>query len=366
VFTIVPVFFVAAGYANAAVVDSWRRTGTGYASFITVRVSRIIGPMTVFLLFFAAAGTIGAWAGWPVQASAYSRQFAQLLWFAVVYLLLLGAAPLAVWLHDRFGGWVMLPLLAALIGVDAAVRITGDLSLQWLNLAFVWPLAHQWGIAYHRGWFRTWSVPALVALFAGGVAVIAALVAWLHYPPAAVAWADMVVANLLPPTLAITVLGLCQTAVLALLEKARVAEHPSPAWQQRIRLTNALLLSAYLWQVPVIVLAAAILAGLSLLFPAAAALLLHPLLLVVLVLAMLLVTVPLVARLEVRLIPTPGVGDPDPRRALAGFALFASGTWAVWQWGALFYPADLPAALAFGWFLAGVWLLRHATMSTSG
>jgi hypothetical protein len=364
--TIIPVFFVAAGYANAAVVDSWRRTGSGYSSFITVRVSRMIGPMTVFILVFAALGTVGAWIGWPAQAAAYSRQFAQLLWFAVVYLLLLGAAPLAVWLHDRFAGWVMLPLLVALIGVDVAVRVSGDQSLQWLNLAFVWPLAHQWGIAYHRGWFRNWPTRWVVGLFASGAVVIAALVGWLHYPQAAVAWADIPVANLLPPTLAITVLGLCQTAVLALLEKAHVAERLSEAWQRRIRLTNALLLSAYLWQVPVIVVVAAALAGLSLLFPAASGVLLHPLLLVVGVLAVLSVTVPQVARLEMRLIPTPGIGDPDPWRAVGGFALFATGTWAVWQWGALLHPSEPTAGLALIWFLAGSWFLRHATMRTSG
>ncbi len=364
--TIIPVFFVAGGFANAAVVDSWRRTGTGYASFITVRVSRMIGPMTVFMAMFATVGTIGAWMGWPYQAAAYSRQFAQLLWFAVVYLLLLAAAPLAVWLHDRLSGWVMLPLLVGVVAVDVAVRITGDQSLQWLNLAFVWPLAHQWGIAYHRGWFRTWPTGWVVALLAAGALVITTLVGWLHYPQAAVAWADVPVANLLPPTLAITVLGLCQTAALALLEKAHVADRLSDVWQYRVQLTNAMLLSAYLWQVPVIVVVAAALAGLSLLFPVAAPVFLYPLVLVAGVLVVLALTVPQVARLEMRLNPTPGLGDPDPRRAIAGFVLFASGTWAVWQWGALLHPTAPAAGLALAWFFAGSWFLRHATVQTSG
>ncbi len=174
--TIIPVFFVAAGYANAVVVDTWRASGTSYGAFLTLRGSRLLGPMSFFLTVFTALGPAAAWAGWLPEAAALSRQFAQLLWFAVVYQLLLAAAPLAVRLHDRFGGWVMVPLLAGVVAVDAAVRLTGDLGLQWLNLAFAWPLAHQWGIAYHRGWFRTWPAGRLVGVVAAGAAGMAPLV----------------------------------------------------------------------------------------------------------------------------------------------------------------------------------------------
>ncbi|MGV8909620.1 MAG: hypothetical protein ACOH1Y_11615, partial [Propionicimonas sp.] len=99
--TIIPIFFVAAGFANAVVVDKWRASGAPYAAFLTLRGSRLLGPMSLFLIVFTLAGTVAAWAGWLPAAVALSRQFAQLLWFAVVYELLLAAAPLSVWLHDR-------------------------------------------------------------------------------------------------------------------------------------------------------------------------------------------------------------------------------------------------------------------------
>ena len=363
--TIIPVFFVAAGYANAVVVDKWRAAGTSYASFLTLRGSRLLGPMSLFAILFTALGSAAAWAGWLPQAAALSRQFAQLLWFAVVYQLLLAAAPLAVWLHDRVGGWVMLPLLAGVITVDVAVRVTGDQGLQWINLAFAWPLAHQWGIAYHRGWFRTWSAGRLVAVVVASVLTIVALVGWLHYPPAAVAWADVLVANLLPPTLAIVVLGLIQTCVLGLLERAGVAARLSERAAAVVRLANALLLTAYLWHIPAIVVAGGVLIGLTLLVPAAAPLLMNPVLLLVVVLAVVVLVVPWIARVELLFIPRSGPGAPPQVLAVTGYALFAAGTWAVWQLGAVLHPGAPAAALAALIFAAGVVALHRATSRTS-
>ena len=362
--TIVPIFFVAAGYANAVVVDTWRATARPYSVFLTLRGSRLLGPLSVAMIMFTTVGTLAAWAGWTAQAVTLSRQFAQLFWFAVVYQLLLAAAPLAVWLQDRWGGWVMVPLLAGAIAVDVAVRITGDLGLQWVALAFVWPLAHQLGIAYHRGWFRAWPAPAVLALLAGCAGVIAILVFGLDYPPSAVAWADVLVANLLPPTLAILVLGVAQTCVLALLEQAGLARRLSPTASGFIRVANALLLTVYLWQIPAIVVGAAILVGLAWDWPTAAPILLSQGVLVVLVLVLVVVSVPWIARLDLRFVPRPGPGIPHPGWAEAGYALFAAGTFAVWQCGAVLHlasPASIAAVLTYA---TGALVLRRATHST--
>ncbi len=364
--TIIPVFFVAAGYSNAVVVDTWRATSDAYAGFLTLRGTKLLGPLTLFVIVFTTIGSLAAWLGWPEQAATLSRQFAQLLWFLVTYLLLLAAAPLAVWIHDHWGGWIMLPLLAGVIAVDVAVRLTGDLELQWVNLLFAWPLAHQWGIAYHRGWFRGWRVPQLLGLLTAGAALIAVLVIGFGYPAAAVAWADIPVANLLPPTLVIVVLGWCQTVVLALLEKAGTADRLRERTARGVRLANALLLSVYLWHIPVIVMVGGALAGLTLLWPAASAFLLNPLLLVILVLAAVTVIVPLVARVEVRLIPNPGPGSPSTPLTLIGFAAFVAGIWAVWQFGAVLAPVDPAGATAVMTYLVGAGLLWRATTRTSG
>ena len=259
----------------------------------------------------------------------------------------------------------MLPLLAGVIAVDVAVRVAGDQGLQWVNLVFVWPLAHQWGIAYHRGWFRTWSAGRLVAVVVASVLTIVALVAWLHYPPAAVAWADVLVANLLPPTVDIVALGLIQTCVLGLLERVRVAARLSERAAAVVRLANALLLTAYLWHIPAIVLSAGLLIGLTLLVPAAAPLLMNPLLLLAVVVVVVVLVVPWIARVELLFIPRSGPGAPPQVLAVTGYVLFAAGTWAVWQLGAVLHPGAPAAALAALIFAAGVVALHRATTRTS-
>ena len=366
IFTIVPVFFVAAGYANAVVVDKWRASGAPYSTFLVLRGGRLLGPMTFFFAAFTLVGTIAAWAGWPVEAAMLSRQFAQLFWFAVVYQLLLAASPLAVWLHDRFGGWAMLPLLLASIVVDVSVRSSGELSLQWLNLAFVWPLAHQWGIAYHRGWFRGWRMGALLALLVSCVVVIAGLVFGLGYPPAAPAWADVLVANLLPPTCAIVVLGLAQAVVLAMLERAGVAARLNAGTQQVVRVANALLLTVYLWQIPAILIGAGALAGLSLLWAAAAPVLLNRLVVVALVLAIVVATVPWLARVELKLIPESGELATPRGLAEVAYGLFCAGTFAIWQLGAVLHPSAAWSAAGVVLFIIGVVALRRACRSSVG
>ena len=156
--TIIPVFFVAAGFANALIVDRAASSGTPYAGYLVQRIRRLLGPMTLFLAVNTLISTVPAWTGRQSEAADLSRQFAQLLWFLAVYLVIVAVAPLAVRAHDRWGALPMLPLLLGAIGVDAWSFAIDDHGVRWLNLLFIWLLAHQWGIAYHRGWFRGWPI----------------------------------------------------------------------------------------------------------------------------------------------------------------------------------------------------------------
>lgn len=361
--TCIPVFFVAAGYANAVLVDKWLSEKQSYADFLTHRGSRMLGPMSFFGICFILFSSIPAWLGWTAAASQYSRLFAQLLWFAVVYQLLLAAAPLAVRLHDRHGWRVMVPFLVGTVVIDAWTRLSGDLSVQWLNLAMVWPLAHQLGIAYHRGWFRQWPIGRLLALLLGSVGLIAVLIFGLGYPAAAVAWADILVANLLPPTLAILLLGIVQTCFLALLEKAGVARELPPKLADLVRVANAMVLTTYLWHIVAIVAGTALLLGLGLWLLPGQDFQVNPALLCIIVLIILIGTVPQLARIDLRLMPRPGPGHRPAWFAWLGYASFAAGTWAVWQCGAVLHPADPAALAAVGLAVVGTLLLRRATTS---
>ena len=357
VLAIIPVFFVAAGYANTVVVDRSRREAQHYPGYLAGRVRRLLGPITLFCGVFTVASTVPAWLGFLPDALALSPRFAQLFWFLVVYLGLLAAAPVLVAAHDRFGGWAMAPFVVAAVLVDVLARCGGLGELQWLNLAFVWPLAHQWGIAYRRGWFSTWPGPALIGGVAACGVLIAGLVFGLGYPPAAVAWADVLVANLQPPTVAVLVMGFAQTCVIGLLDRLGVARTLSERAARGVAVANALLFSVYLWHIPLIVAAAGLLVGLTLAFPGVAAVALSSVVWLALTWSLVVLVVPPIARLEQRLSPAPGSRAGWP--SVVAFGALVVGLFAQWQFGAVLHPAAPAACVATLTLAAGLVCVRR-------
>jgi len=361
--TIMPVFFVAGGFANAVVVDKWRTRR--YADYLAARGGRLVGPIALFIGVFTLVSTAVAWAGFLPQALELSPRFAQLLWFLVVYLCLLAAAPLLVWAHDRFGGWAMLPFIAAAIVVDVVAHTSGQWDIHWLNLAFVWPLAHQWGVAYQRGWFRTWRVRWLAAGVVGSAAVIAVLVFGLGYPPAAVAWWDVRIANLQPPTVAVLVMGFGQTCVLGVLDRLGVGATLGPRAARVVGVANALLLTAYFWHIPLIVAAGGVLAGIAWLFPDATAVAFNQLVWAGLTWVFVVLAIPRIARLEQRITGTSGRSTNTSSWSSVALAVLALGIFGQWQYGAVLHPAAPGACAATVLVVAGLVWFRHYVTEAS-
>ena len=83
-----------------------------------------------------------------------------------------------------------------------------------------------------------------------------------------------------------------------------------------------------------------------------------------LVLGIVVTAVPWLARVELRLIPASGNGIAKPGHAEIGYALSCTGTFAVWQAGAVLHPSAPWAAAAAGLFAAGVMALRRVSAST--
>lgn len=356
--TIMPIFFVAAGYANAVLVDKGNKAGTSYADYLVQRCRRMLGPMTSYLTVSALVSTVPAWVGYTAPAIALSRQFAQVLWFLAVFLVIVGLAPFAVRAHDRWGWRPMIPLVLATLAVDAWSFAAHDHMIRWQNLLFVWPLAHQWGIAYHRGWFRRWPVWVNSLVIAGSAALIGWLVFGLGYPPTAVGWADIPIGNVQPATIAIAVLGLAQTSALGILQRRGVARSIPRRLSDAVALANALLFTVYLWHIPAILLGGSILWGLAVLWPSAAGVLLSQVVFVLMVLVVVGLVMPPIGRVELALIPPLGAVPARLGAALAGFAMLLAGATAVWQAGMTVHPAS-PAStggvllLALGIFATG-------------
>lgn len=356
---IIPLFFIAGGFAHALVVDKLRAQQRGYTYYLASRAHRLVGPLLLFVGFCTVVSTAGAWFGPTALSIGLSVQFAQLLWFLAVYLVIVGVAPFMVSLHDRVPWLPLLVLGLVAVGVDAWSFAVGNFEIRYLNLLTVWPLCHQLGIAYHRGWFRQgpqW-VPWLVIL--AGAAVIPVLIFGFGYPGSSIGLGDIPIANVLPPTVAMAVLGAGQAAVLGLLQRAGVARRLRARTERGLAVANALAVTTYLWHIPCIVVAGGLLFALSRLAPGATDVLMSQPAVVLLTWAVIVLVVPWIGRVEYALIPR--LGDTPGRGVLPAYVLLVAGTGLVWRFGTVLHPAEPASALGLLLLGAGMtWLARAA------
>lgn len=367
VLMLLPLFFVAGGFADALSLDAAPAGPSGLTRFLHARGRRISGPLVVFTLVMGGVATTLAWLPGTPPATPYpgvgggdwltlmvplSRDFCASWWFLTVYLVVVALAPLAVRLHDRFSWAVGAVLCVAAAGVDAWSAATGNVDLRYLNWLLVWPACHQWGVAYQRGAFTRGPAWRPWAALVGGAAGVVALIAWAGSPGSAIV-------SYYPPTVALALLALAQTGLLGLLDRAGVLRTPSPRVARALGRTSGVLMVVYLWGTTAIVAASAALAGVALLTPDAAGALLHPAFVTALALAALAALVPPLARVSGRLTP-PRAADPRLGPTLLGHAALTVGTASAWLQGLLLHPGRPGAGVAVVSVLAGAVLLRWA------
>jgi len=359
VLMVMPLFFVAGGFAHALTVDRMRREGEGYAHYLVSRGRRLVGPAVLFVTVCALLATVAAWAGWLDVAADFSRQLMQLFWFITVYLTIVAVAPLMVDLHDRFGVVPMLGLAVMAAAVDAWSFAVDDDNLRNLNRLLVWPLVHQLGIAYERGWFRTGASWRAWAPVGAGAAGVGLLVRVAGYPGSAVGFADIPIANIQPPTLAMASLALAQCGALALVERSGALAMLPRRLARLLDVANALMVSIYLWHIPCIFLAGGHLVLLAWAVPPMAGDALFHLTVGVLGLVLVAALVPLVGRLELRLIPPMG-RTQNAALGIAAYGVLMVGALLVWRAGTVVHPAQPVSSLGVGAIWAGSWLMARA------
>lgn len=356
---IVPLFFVAGGFAHALSVDRAAAEGRSYADYLAGRARRLVGPLLLFGGFATVLSTMGAWLVSAPQATDLSVQFAQLLWFLATYLVIVGIAPAMVRLHDRTPWLPLLGFGALAAAVDAWSFAAGEPELRYLNLLTVWPLCHQLGIAYHRGWFRRGPASVPWSVLGATVVTIPVLVFGLGYPGSSIGLGDIPIANVLPPTIAMAVLCAGQASVLGLLERAGVASRLPARLADGLAVANALAVTTYLWHIPAIVVAGGLLVATSLLLPGLAGVLLSQPAVIVLTWAVIVAVVPLIGRLELALMPS--LSEQPPRAAVPAYLLLTLGTGLVWRFGTVLHPDQPLSALGLALLGAGMaWLARAA------
>jgi fucose 4-O-acetylase-like acetyltransferase len=258
-FQVIPVFFLAGGFANAASWSAHRREGGGWGSWLYGRAERILRPTTVFVIVgFLATGCARLAQVSPQVLVPAAWGVALQLWFLPVYLLLLALTPtLCAW-YRRQGVRLVVAAGALAVAVDVLVLRGGPELLGYLNYLLVWGIAFVLGVAWRDGVLtRTRYRP--YAMACAGAVALCLLVTVGPFPLSMVGVPGARIANTSPPSVALLAFVLTQIGVVLALEPPaqRWLSHRTP-WTYVVR-TNLVIMTIYLWHmVPVVVVAAVV------------------------------------------------------------------------------------------------------------
>jgi len=253
---VMPMFFVAGGYAAAASWPSWCARGGRWAGWTHARFVRLLRPTSWFVGITAGAVGVAAALGAPASVLAQAGWGVGLhLWFLPVYLLLLVLAVPMITAWNR-AGWLLLAVeIAVVAAVDVLVRGLGVAGVGSVNYVVAPAAGLVLGIAWHAGALARRGVP--IALLAGGVLVLLVLVAGFGYPPWMVGVPGEPPANTAPPNLALAAYSSAQIGLVLLLERPARRLLQRPRIWAVVRRGNSVIMTMYLWHmVPVLILAA--------------------------------------------------------------------------------------------------------------
>lgn len=261
-FQVMPVFFLVGGFANAASLAAQRRHGGTVAAWLRQRALRLLRPTAAFLVVMLTARLVALSLGAdPTLVARATWAAATPLWFLVVYLAVVAFAPLTVAAQARWGGSVVVVLVAGVVIGDALRVTTGSDAAAAANYLLAWLAVHQAGIAWFHG-----ELPRHAAgswgLVAGGLAAALLLTGPGPYGVAMVgAAAPPGLTNTAPPTVALLALATAQIGAVLLLRR------PAERWLARPRawtgvvLLNSVILTVFLWHMTALVIAGLALVG---------------------------------------------------------------------------------------------------------
>lgn len=255
---VMPVFFLAGGYANARAL---RKVAAGEElrrDWVTARMRRLFTPVIPLLLVWV--GLILVLRTFVPSDVVYAGAMSATVpvWFLAVYLSLTALAPFTYAWWRRSGVVTILALAVAAIAVDVA-RFAFDVpGIGWVNFLFVWATVHQigywWSSRDESGGVRD----ALGWPIAGAALAVLIAVTWVGwYPVAMVGVPGAGITNMTPPTFAIALLGLVQFGVIVGTQSAvrhRMARLES--WHKVIAFSGVIM-TVYLWHLSAMSLVAA-------------------------------------------------------------------------------------------------------------
>ncbi|WP_156755713.1 phospholipase A2 [Actinokineospora pegani] len=220
VLQLVPLFFFAGGNSNLLAWRAVRAGGAGYGEYLARRVSWLIRPVlalvTAWLVVPLSLDLLDA----PDAAvGAFGRLVAQPLWLLGLYLLVVGLAPAALWLHER----APLSTPAALaLGVAGLAVFGSGTVVAYLGGILLALFFGQLSFLYADG--TLWRAPrrALAAVAVGALLALVALTTVGGHSPGLIA-EPAETASFVPSAAAVLLLGLAQVALVVAPGPAAVA-----------------------------------------------------------------------------------------------------------------------------------------------
>jgi peptidoglycan/LPS O-acetylase OafA/YrhL len=257
-FQVMPIFFIVGGYSNAVSLESARREGDGYGVWLSARLNRLVAPLLVLLVAWAAMSIVMSLLGTRAGVIQYVSQAALIpTWFLAIYIVIVILAPLAYVTWQRFG-FLSFVIFAAAAAITDFAFFAADLRwLGWTNYLWVWLAVHHLGFAWRDD--RLGRVTKRLLFSALGFTALWLLTSYGPYPLAMVGSPDPELSNTLPPKITLLALGIFQFGLLLAVEAPmRCALNGLRLWTATV-LINSMIMTVYLWHITVMVIFAGIL-----------------------------------------------------------------------------------------------------------
>jgi peptidoglycan/LPS O-acetylase OafA/YrhL len=256
VFQVMPIFFLVGGYTNALSWATATRRGESYGDWLRARCIRLLRPALWFVAFWTVLPMLAVAIALPSSMARVGGQEVALpLWFLSIYLLVVAAAPALLSLHRRFGLSLVLALGAGTVLVDLVHYGLDQAWISVANYAFVWLAILELGFLWRDGRLtgRGWPPWTMVG---GGLATLIVLVTAFDYPVSMITLQASDRSNAFPPSLALLALGVAQTGVVLVLDRAGNRWLERPRVWLAVAVANSMIMTFYLWNMSAVVLAA--------------------------------------------------------------------------------------------------------------
>lgn len=247
-FQVMPLFFFVGGFAHSEAWEAAEERGRFHntLAFAWNRAGQLARPALALAAGWWLLGSVGV-ALFELNGVGRSiKLILSPLWFIIVYLLLILLFPITHWLHEKFGGLVLVWGVGIATVMDVA-RFSHDVAWAgWVNMVVVWATCHQLGyfweplvaLGRRAAWGLTWA----------GLFCLTALVGSKLYPGSMVGVPGEKFSNMAPPTICILALLMFQAGV-ALLIRPWVLHrlHTSHGWAGVSEVINRFSLPLFLF-----------------------------------------------------------------------------------------------------------------------